>query len=180
MIAYARSNGVEAPFVRPAELATDTASSVDVARHAMFWLEHHEGWKPDALVLLQPTSPLRTTRHIDEAFALFEPGVDSVVSVIKVPHRYNPWALLVPEDGRVRDFWQEALPFDKHHRQAQPTLYARNGPAVVVTRATILETARSFYGTQIVPYPMASTESVDIDDMDDLRWADWLLRHRDE
>ncbi len=178
IVEYARDSGVEAPFMRPTELATDTARSVDVALHAMSWLKQHEGWDTDVLVLLQPTSPLRTARHIDEAFALLAPDVDSVVSVIKVPHRFNPWALLVPEDGRVRDYWKGELPFDKHHRQAQPTLYARNGPAVIVTRAAVLETTASFYGAQNVPYPMIPSESVDIDDLDDLRWADWLLRRR--
>lgn len=178
IVDYARSQGVEAPFLRPPELATDTAKSVDVALHAMAWLKEHEGWTTDVVVLLQPTSPLRTDKHIVEALALLGPDVDSVVSVIKVPHRFNPWALLVPEDGRVRDYWQGDLPFDKHHRQAQPTLYARNGPAVVVTRAAVLEARASFYGPHNVAYPMVPSDSVDIDDLDDLQWADWLLQRR--
>lgn len=178
ILEYARGQGVEAPFVRPADLATDTAKSVDVALHAMSWLNDSEGWRTDVVVLLQPTSPLRTARHIDEAFALLAADVDSVVSVIEVPHRFNPWALLVPEDGRVRDYWKGELPFDKHRRQAQPTLYARNGPAVVVTRAEVLKSAASFYGAHNVPYPMTPSESVDIDDLDDLQWADWLLRRK--
>lgn len=178
LLEYARNSGVEAPFVRPDEFATDTATSVSVAWHAVSWLKEHEGWSTDVLVLLQPTSPLRTARHIDEAFALLGPSVDSVVSVIKVPHRFSPWAVLVPEEGRVRDYWQGELPFDKHRRQAQPTLYARNGPAVIVTRTPVLETMSSFYGAHNVPYVMAPNESVDIDDLDDLAWADWLLRRK--
>jgi CMP-N,N'-diacetyllegionaminic acid synthase len=178
LIEYAGRNGVETPFVRPAEFATDTASSLSVARHAMSWLQDNEGWRTDVLVLLQPTSPLRTAQHIDEAFALLGPSVDSVVSVVKVPHRFSPWAVLVPEDGRVRDYWQGELPFDKHRRQDQPTLFARNGPAVIVTRAEVLETRSSFYGAHNVPYLMAVNESVDIDDRDDLDWADWLLRRK--
>jgi CMP-N-acetylneuraminic acid synthetase len=88
------AHGVQAPFLRRAELATDTARSIDVANDALDWLEREERWRADVLVLLQPTSPLRTGRHIDEAFALLRPDLDSVVSVVEVPHRYKPWAIL--------------------------------------------------------------------------------------
>ncbi|HEY1552727.1 MAG TPA: acylneuraminate cytidylyltransferase family protein, partial [Kofleriaceae bacterium] len=66
----AKCLGVDVPFLRPTELASDTATSIDVAIHAVSWLCEHERWSPDVLVLLQPTSPLRVSRHIDEAFAL--------------------------------------------------------------------------------------------------------------
>jgi CMP-N,N'-diacetyllegionaminic acid synthase len=174
---YAKSVGVDAPFLRPAELATDTATSIDVAIHAASWLREHEHWSTDILVLLQPTSPLRVSRHIDEAFALLADSADSVCSVMEVPHRFNPWTVLELDDGHLHDYQPGELPFDRHRRQGQPKLYARNGPVVIVTRiATIM--ARSFYGDRSVPYFMSATDSVDIDDRDDLVLADWLLRER--
>ncbi|MDQ7781050.1 MAG: acylneuraminate cytidylyltransferase family protein, partial [Planctomycetota bacterium] len=76
-----RRLGAEVPFLRPGRLATDTARSIDVIRHAARWLENH-GIRLRAMVLLQPTSPLRKAAHIDEAVRLFlGGGCDSVVSV---------------------------------------------------------------------------------------------------
>jgi CMP-N-acetylneuraminic acid synthetase len=175
----ARAHDVEVPFLRPAELASDSAHSIDVARHAITWLTEYERWHADVVVLLQPTSPLRTAAHVDEAFALLDRDTEAVVSVVAVPHRFAPWSQLV-EDGRfVRDYEQRELSFDRFRRQGQPTLFARNGPATVITRTSTLESG-SFYGTRCVPYVMAARDSVDIDDREDLEYADWLLRRRAE
>jgi len=174
---YAASLGIPAPFLRPASLATDTASSIDVARHALEWLAQNEGWRADVLVLLQPTSPLRTSQHIDEAFDLLDTAADSVVSVVEVPHRFKPWSVMTIADGVLCDYQPGDLPFDRFRRQGQPTLYARNGPAVVVSRAAVV-LGGSFYGTRCIPYPMTSAASIDIDDRDDLELADWALRRR--
>ena len=168
--------GVEAPFLRPAALSDDTARSIDVAQHALGWARD-AGIAVDLLVLLQPTSPLRTARHIDEAVAKWSPGDDSVVSVIEVPHRFKPWSVLVEAGGHVRDYVTDELPFERHRRQGQPVLYARNGPAIVVsTPATIA--AGGFYGERCVPYEMGTRDSVDIDEREDLEYADYLLRQR--
>lgn len=78
-----RKLGAEVPFLRPSRLATDKAKSIDVIRHAARWLEKH-GPKLRAMVLLQPTSPLRAAAHIDNAVRLFfASGCDSVVSVCR-------------------------------------------------------------------------------------------------
>ena len=171
---YARSQGIDAPFLRPAELASDTATSIGVAQHAIAHLAEH-GWNTDVLVLLQPTSPLRTAAHVDAAFALLADGFDAVVSVVEVPHRFKPWSVLKLEDGAVKLYDERELPFERLRRQGQPVLYARNGPAVVVTRASVIA-AGTFYGDRCAPYIMSPRESVDIDDPEDLEHADWLLR----
>lgn len=173
----AAAHGASAPFLRPAELASDTARSVDVANHAIDWLEREEGWRTDVLVLLQPTSPLRTARHIDEAFALLQPDLDSVVSVVEVPHRYKPWAMLELDGGLLRYTQQGELPFDRQRRQGQPRLYTRNGPAVVVTQARTIR-AGSHYGDRSAPYVMSQADSTDIDEPYDLELAEWQLRRR--
>lgn len=172
----ARAEGIEVPFMRPAPLASDSARSIDVAQHAIGALAD-AGWQTDVLVLLQPTSPLRTAAHVDAAFALLRPELEAVVSVVEVPHRFAPWSQLVLDGGTVRDYETRELPFDRFRRQGQPTLYARNGPAVVVTRAATIA-GGSFYGTTYAPYVMDSHDSIDIDDRFDLELADWLLRRR--
>ncbi len=173
----AKANGITAPFLRPPELASDAATSIDVANHALDWLERTEQWRADVLVLLQPTTPLRTARHVDDAFALLSPEADSVVSVIEVPARFKPWKLLVRDGDRLHDLQTENLPFDRHHRQGQPTLYTRSGPAVCATHVRTIRSG-SFYGERIVAYVMSARDSTDIDDPFDLELADWLLRSR--
>lgn len=173
----ARSMGVEAPFLRPEHLASDTAKSIDVAIHALDWLAIHARWNTDVLVLLQPTSPLRVSRHIDEAYALLAPGADAVVSVVEVPHHFKPWSQLTLENGVLGEYIKGDLPFERYRRQGQPTLYARNGPAVIVTRAPVIR-GGSFYGEKCLPYVMTAEDSVDIDEPADLVHADWLLRKR--
>lgn len=170
--------GIEAPFLRPAELAADTSKSIDAARHAIEWLAREEGWQTDLLVILQPTSPLRTAGHIDAAIALWTPACDSVVSVVAVPHRFAPWSVMEREGDHVREYMRGELPFDRFRRQGQPTLYARNGPVVLVsTRAAV--DAGTFYGERTAPYVMSAIDSIDIDEPDDLVMADFLLRRRE-
>lgn len=178
--AVGRACGVEVPFMRPADLATDDARSIDVAVHALRWLEQNEGRLADRLVLLQPTSPLRTSRHIDEALAVMdETGADTVVSVVPVPHRFNPYSIMRLEGGRLLHFRQEPLPFDRFRRQDLPVLYARNGPAMLITHVPILLGQVSFYGGRTVPYVMNEAESVDVDSALDLVVAEAALQLRD-
>lgn len=174
-----RACGVEVPFLRPPELARDDTPSVDVAVHALQWLADHEGWRAEVLVLLQPTSPLRRAEHIDAAVAELErTGADTVVSVVEVPHNFSPYKVLRLEDGRLVDFWTEPTPFDRQCRQNLPRLYARNGPAVLATRAVGLLDRHSFYGTQVRPLIMTHADSVDVDEPGDLEMAAVLLNAR--
>jgi CMP-N-acetylneuraminic acid synthetase len=177
--AVGRKCGVETPFERPRELSADVTPSLDVARHAVTWLETHEHWRADVVVLLQPTSPLRRARHIDEAIAqLDSAGADSVVSVVPVPHRFSPYTVMELDGGRLRAFWKEPTSFDRFRRQDLPVLYARNGPALLVSRASVIFDHESFYGPLTVPYFMSEEESVDINPPLDLRIAECLLGDR--
>lgn len=177
--AAGRRCGVEVPFVRPAELAQDTTPSIAVALHALDWLGKEERWEPEVLILLQPTSPLRTARHIDEALELLEKSnAETVVSVLPVPHRYSPYSIMELAEGRLVDFWKQPLPFDRFRRQNLPVLYARNGPAVLATKVTALRREKGFYGASVIPYVMSEEDSVDIDTMFDARVAEAVLSMR--
>ncbi len=174
-----RTCGVEVPFRRPSELAQADTPSLAVAQHAVRWLRDQEQWEPDVVVLLQPTSPLRRARHVDEALErMDEADADSVVSVVAVPHRFSPYSIVQVRGGWARDFWEEPVPFDRFRRQDTPMFYARNGPAIVGTRTSVLTECQSFYGEHLLPYVMAADESVDIDTPFDLRLAEWLLAQR--
>jgi CMP-N-acetylneuraminic acid synthetase len=145
------------------------------------WLIEHEGWEPDVVALLQPTSPLRRAHHIDQALErMTQADADTVVRVVEVPHRFSPYSVMQLQNGWLRNFWQEPLSFDPFRRQNLPTLYARNGPAILATRLTVIFKLQSFYGQRILPYEMSEEESIDIDTPFDLRLAEWLIAQRRE
>lgn len=172
--AVARGCGVEVPFMRPPEIATDTTPMVDVVRHATAACAQ-DGWLTDAVVLLQPTSPLRRAEHIDRAVELYlDSGADTVVSVVRVPHRYTPSSLMrIGEDGSLSPLEGEPV---VSRRQDKPTLFARNGPAVLVVGGRTLA-RRRLYGDVVRPLEMCEGDSVDIDGPDDLELAEfWLAR----
>jgi CMP-N-acetylneuraminic acid synthetase len=148
---------------RPAELAGDDTPMIDVVRHAVDRLD------PEVVVLLQPTSPLRRSEHVDGAvLLLLETGADAVVSVCEVPHRYSPEALMDLVDGRLVPRGSART------RQAKSTVYARNGPAVLALRADRL--GRDLYDGDCRAYVMDERSSLDVDTPFDLELADLLLR----
>lgn len=151
--------GCEVPFVRPAALATDTADTMSVIRHALAELPGY-----DRIVLLQPTCPARTAEDIDSAIyqmdALSAPACVSVTAVKKSPywmfwqddhHRLRP---LIPNTGEAS------------RRQDLPQFYSLNG-AVYCADTDWLLRQKSFVGTETVAYVMPETRSLDIDTLAD-------------
>jgi CMP-N-acetylneuraminic acid synthetase len=150
---------------RPASLAADDTPMLDVVRHAL-----SELGAVDVLVLLQPTSPLRRPEHVDAAVdLLLSSDADCVVSVVEVPHRFEPASLMALEEGRLVPLGSPAS-----RRQDKPTLYARNGPAVLALRPTRL--GDDLYGGDCRGYVMDDESSLDVDTPYDLRVAELLLR----
>lgn len=172
--ACARECGVEVPFIRPADLALDATPTLPVIQHAVTLVEAEGSPRVDAVVILQPTSPLRRSFHIDAAVDLLEEtGADSVVSVVEVPHQFNPTSVLCIEDGRLVPFATDPANAILR-RQDKPRAYARNGAAVYAARREVLF-AGSLFGDDCRPLVMDTASSVDIDDLLDLRWAEFLL-----
>lgn len=175
--AFAQSRGLAVPFLRPPELAADDTPMLPVVQQALGWLKDHEGYSPGVVVLLQPTSPLRQAEPIDEAVRLLaEDEADTVVSVVEVPHQFNPVSVMRLEAGRLLPYLEGPLIL---RRQDKPRLYARNGPAVLATRRQVIE-GGSLYGRIVLPLIMSSADSVDIDDPEDLRLAEYFLSRRHE
>lgn len=168
-----RQWGAEVPFTRPADLAGDTAPMLGVLRHTLDWHESTFG-TVEAIVLLQPTSPLRQARHIDEAVALFRSsGASSVVSVMEVPHQFNPVSVMSFEEGVLRPFYGDGKLITR--RQDKPRVFARNGPAVLVCHPDTLK-GGELYGSRCVPYVMSAHDSLDIDEPGDLHAVEWALQ----
>jgi CMP-N-acetylneuraminic acid synthetase len=169
----AQELALDVPFMRPAALAADDTPMLPVVQHALRSVQDDGAY--DAVVLLQPTSPLRRAEHVDAAIDLLESsGADSVVTVVEVPHQYSPASVLRIDDGRLRPFQEGPKPT---RRQDKPRFYARNGPAVIAVKAAVVE-AGSLYGDDSRPLVMAMRDSHDIDSADDLELVELLLSRR--
>lgn len=167
--AAARSLGLEVPFRRPATLAADDTPMLPVLQHA---LREVGADLFDAVVLLQPTSPLRRSGHIDEAVRLLESsGADSVVSVLEVPHQFSPVSVMRLDEGRLHAYLDGPT---VTRRQDKPRVFARNGPAVLAVRAGVLA-GGSLYGEDVRALVMSAADSVDIDSAADIEYAAYLL-----
>ena len=170
----ARSLGLEVPFMRPSWLAADDTPMLPVLQHALETLKS-EGFEADIVVLLQPTSPLRRGEHIDAAVDwLQRAGGDSVVSVVEVPHQFSPASVMGIDGGLLHPFLDGPL---IARRQDKPRVYARNGPAVLAVRASVLR-GGSLYGKDSWPLGMSPEDSIDVDTPWDLSLVEWALTVR--
>lgn len=166
--------GLEVPFLRPAALAEDDTPALPVIQHAVEWLRSDEGFSPDYIVLLQPTSPLRTARHIDEALdQLIHSAADSIVSVVQVPHCFNPYSVMQLRNRHLYSY----LPYGEtdNLRQKKPIFYARNGAAIYAFTFRCLMELKSIFGNAVLPYFMRKEDSIDLDDLFDWKIAELLL-----
>ena len=170
----ARSLGLEVPFIRPSSLAVDDTPMLPVLQHAIATMRAG-GFDADMVVLLQPTSPLRRGEHIDAAVVwLQRVRGDSVVSVVAVPHQFNPTSVMRAEEGLLKPFLDGP---SVTRRQDKPQLFARNGPAVLAVHTRVIE-GGSLYGDESWPLLMTPEDSLDIDTPWDLRLAESIIAAR--
>lgn len=171
--ACARRCGVDVPFMRPRALAADRTPMLPVLRDALRRLRAAEGYRPDIIVVLQPTSPLRSPRDIDAAVRqLIRRRAETVVSVVEVPHQFNPVSVMRRRGAWLAPWRNGRAPL---RRQDKPRAYARNGPAVLAVRRAVLEQGR-LYGRRTLPLVMPPERSIDIDTRHDLVAAERLMR----
>lgn len=165
IIDWAKNNGLEVPFVRPKALATDTASSIDVVIHAINTLERQNKYY-DAVCLLQPTYPFREKGFIDKALEKFiKSNADSLISVLKVPHEYNPhWTFCENEKGFLKIATGENEIIKR--RQDLPLAYFRDGN-IYITRVEVIKSQQSFYGDKISFIESDESFYCNIDTMED-------------
>jgi len=173
----ARNQGVEIPWMRPPELALDTSSSFDVVVHAVRWAVETLTPAPDYIVLLEPTAPLRSGTHIDQALdMLANSDADSVISVSEVPHTLHPEEVVIVEDGVLRPYPPGRTMDTRRLRGLQTPVYVQNGIVYAVRARTIFE-QHSLYGKNTLPLIMSWYDFLDIDTLQDLPLADFRLRH---
>lgn len=164
--------GAEVPFMRPAELASDTAMAVDNYIYTIDRLEKESRVAIEAFVVLQPTSPLRIIEDIDGAVTMFkEKDADSVISYCKEAHPVF-WHKKIDENNRLIDLFETTIA----NRQEMPVTYYPNG-AVYVFRTAMIRNRR-YYTDKSYAYIMPRSRSVDIDFIEDFEYAEFLLSRR--
>ena len=165
-------NGVKVPFLRPNYLARDTSTTLDVINHAIDWYSKHNKFF-DTLVLLQPTSPLRTSIHIKESLKLWSTEIDMIVSVKETDA--NPYYILFEEDKNL--FLRKSKDGKFTRRQDCPKVYEYNGAIYVITIDSLK--IKNFYNfDKIKKYLMLKESSIDIDDIVDFRLAELIIKNK--
>jgi len=167
--------GAAVPFMRPKELAEDNAKGIEVVLHAIDWLKKNNKQKQyNLLMLLQPTSPLRSTEDIDKAIEiLFLKEAKAIVSVCEADH-HPLWANTLPGDGCMKDFIKKEIM--NKNRQELPVFYRLNG-AIYSAYCDYIKERKSFFGKETFAYIMPKSRSVDIDNEVDLKLAEILVKN---
>lgn len=165
--------GLKVPFLRPAELATDTANSRDVILHAIDFYEKENKVKPEMIVLLQPTSPFRNGTHIQEAINLWEEGLDMLVSVKETSS--NPYYILFEENDQGYLYKSKKGNFTR--RQDCPIVWEYNGAIYLFQTSSVERTPLGEF-EKVKKYVMDEGTSVDIDTKFDWAIAELLLKER--
>lgn len=167
--------GLEASFLRPAELSTDSAGAVETMRHAVTEMERLTGHRFDIILIVEPISPLRLPSDIEKTIQRLEAtGADSVVCVSPLPPKWHPHKVLDASGGKLAFF--DDLGKAVVSRQTLSQLYWRNGVCYALTRACLMEKA-VIISDNTVPEHIEHAV-VNIDEPWELDWAEFLLEKR--
>lgn len=175
-----RQHGAETPFRRPSELSADLSVDYPLFEHALKWLKENEGYQPDIVVQLRPTSPIRQKGLVNQAIQqlISHPEADSVRGVI--PSGQNPYKMWQMAGDHMIPLLQVkgiAEPYNAP-RQLLPATYWQTGHVDAIRVSTILE-KRSLSGNVILPIHIDPSFTVDIDSLRDWDRAEWLVWHGD-
>jgi N-acylneuraminate cytidylyltransferase len=160
------------PLKRPKELAEDTTLTSPVIEHAIECIESSFAIEFDNVVVLQPTSPLRTAKHIDAAVETLylHHGSKAVISAVKVDNA--PFKYLTIRNGFIKGLVSDSLPFER--RQDLPPLFAANGAIYLVDKQSFKENG-SLLPNYTLPFIMELNDSFDIDTEKDFELAEKIM-----
>jgi CMP-N,N'-diacetyllegionaminic acid synthase len=174
----AMRHGAEMLFERPAELATDTASSNDVILHAMDWIETHEKRRYDAIMLLEPSSPFARPEHFDQAVELFVARKASLVVGVRETEVASVFVGTLGNDGSIGGIVEKMLKMPAQRRQDQPPEVTMNG-ALYLIGWEAMRKHRKVYADPIASYGilMDRLHSIEIEGAADLAYASYVIEH---
>jgi len=169
----AKEYGAEIPFLRPVELATDNASKLDVLKHALKFCEREYNTKYDIIVDLDPTSPLRKIRDLDDSFEKFlKSDANNLYSVVRA-HK-NPYFNMIELDKNNYAHLSKKGSFVR--RQDAPVVYEMNASIYIYKRNFLLNT-KSVHSEKTITHEMTEFESIDIDREIDFLFIEFLLKN---
>ncbi|MCY6958632.1 acylneuraminate cytidylyltransferase family protein [Clostridium brassicae] len=164
-------HGAEVPFLRPESISNDVAKSIDVVIHAIDFLKDEEK-EFDYVLLLQPTSPLRTYEDVDNAIeTLMSNGEESLVSLCEVDE--NPVIMRTIENNKLKPIME--FKGDNLRRQELPKVYIFNG-ALYLNKVSMILNDKCFVNEKTIPYIMDRKKSVDIDNIIDAKLVALILK----
>lgn len=165
--------GANVPFLRPDNLSDDSSSSLDVAIHALKYMEEINSFKYDAIMLLQPTSPFRDSEDINKCIKLMEENneVDSVISVVDVGSNHPARMKYISNNLLIDPAFCEIK--ENQNRQELEPMYIRNG-VIYLTKSESIK-KRSFKGKKSFAYIMTNSKSINIDTQFDFDLCEWTL-----
>ena len=177
----AKKAGAEVPFLRPPELASDTASSLGAMKHALSWLKSEQGYVPDSLLLLQPTSPFRQGWQICEAIEKFNSsGKTSLLGVKEIQEGHPLWTVDDTSDESLN--WYIETDDRPNRRQDLPKVFTING-GMYITKTSYFEDVEdpmpAYDAKDACIYPMNQVTSVDINEPLDFCLAETLIKQVD-
>jgi YrbI family 3-deoxy-D-manno-octulosonate 8-phosphate phosphatase len=168
----AREYGAEAPFLRPLELAQDTTTDLPVFEHALVWLEENENYKPDIVIQLRPTSPIRPKDCVDKAVNILLDHTDADCVRGVVPAGQNPYKMwhFTGEDQPLKPLLEVEGITEPYNapRQLLPSVYWQTGHIDVI-RVSTIKHKKSLTGDVIYPLIIDPRYTIDIDNLSD--WA---------
>jgi CMP-N-acetylneuraminic acid synthetase len=168
----ARLFGVEVPFLRPRELAQDNTPTLDVILHTLSWVSANDGYSPDYVIILQPTSPLRSADDIRNVVTLMTTGKTKAVVSVSTIQKHPYWMKTIDKNGELVDFLEDTRRVTR--RQDLPEVYALNGAIYCVSTKEITE-KKTLLPSGTYAYIMPEERSLDIDTPWDLHLAELIL-----
>ena len=167
-----KNNGAEVPFLRPKQISKDTSSIIEVIKHALKFLQENQSYVPDIIILLQPTSPLRTSQLITKTInTLKKSKATSVITVSKITK--HPYASYWLKNDFLKPFEKNFTKYSR--RQEFPDVFFPTG-AVYTFWYDTLKKFNSLHGPKIKPI-VVHDEDIDIDNLRDLFFAEMMLKN---
>ena len=170
---YCNKSFIDAPFLRPSFLASDTATSVDALQHAVAFCEQQDSIKYDYVVELMATNPFKLASDVEACLSILKSSsADSVIGVAQL-YDHHPARIKKLVDGYIQDFCVPEL--SSRRQDLKPPAYIRNGSIYALNRDKLMLEGHRFGGDNSLAHIMPPERSINIDDPLDLVLAESLL-----
>ena len=171
---FSKKNLIEV-IKRPKKISGSKSTTHEAIIHCLNFLKKKENYVPDIIIILQPTSPLRNSKHINKAIEIFlkDKKATSLVSCVKVPHNFHPMSLMKQSKGGYLLNFLKRKKFI-FRRQDKDLLFARNGAAIYIVKYEYIN--KFLFGGKIINFTMDEDDSIDIDSLADIKIAKKILK----